>query len=143
MTSTEMMIPTGEVLDVSKMPDAATALDALREMKHQINEQIHFIEQVVGEEMARTGSQTINVGRVALVRKVTKDYDWDLEELAKLEDLGLPRERLEQLIVPVYDTKVKLNVAREIAAASPAYKQVIEDARVVKGERISVTVKHI
>lgn len=54
---------------------------------------------------------------------------WDIEILGELRALGLPEERMDQLITAEITYKVNTNVAKQLASVNPAYAAVIERAK--------------
>lgn len=140
-SSTEVVDPfTGELVDVSDPKVAAEFLDALRGSKDAIDRIIRGVTEIALAEFERRGTKTINAGRWELKKAEQVSYEWDDEVLQELLDAGLPKERWQELVKETVTTKVSQQTAKELEAANPAYKAIIERARkrVEKPARLEV-----
>jgi len=129
LQSTELVDPqTGELVNAADLQQAGVYLDILRRRKREIDDQIKLVEAIALNEMALLGQGTVRKGRVQLTRQGGKKYEYDLEELAKLQDAGLPEDRYSEVVKPVVDWKVDRNALKQLSAANPEYRQIIENA---------------
>jgi transposase len=123
-------LDTGEVIDPRNLPDLAGYLAELRRLKREeLDPRIRQVTAAAVELAREYGKQTLEAGGVKLRVKRKIERHWNVPVLRHgLQKAGVPEERLAQLIRKrtVYD--VSWQVARELSAANPAYKAVIEDA---------------
>jgi hypothetical protein len=132
---------TGEVLDLTDAPAVGRALRDVRRLKQQLDEARRILEDALVEESRRVGTKTLHLGSVLAIVYGGEKVEWDVEELWKLRDAGLPEERLTALIKTEVTYKVDAAVARQIAAANPDYRAIIERARLVVPASWRVSVK--
>jgi hypothetical protein len=96
-------------------------------------------EQALVALSAERGQKTFRVGKHEV--QVVDDVNivWDLALLDELLNLGLPRDRYEELMGPAV-FKPRARVAKQLAAANPRYAEVIGKARtdVVNGRKVTV-----
>lgn len=131
VVSTELAIPaTGELVSLEDAPACARVLNELALLETKIREAKRMLREALIAESQRQGTKTLHLagGLVARI-KTKKDIVWDLEELEKLRDLGLPEQRFNELVRETTEYKVSAQVANQLAGANPDYKQVIERAR--------------
>ena len=132
---------TGELVDPRDLPALGDALEKLREYRQQVSDAIAAFTEAVVAESRRLGTKTLDAGPVVLNVSADSEIEWDLQALEKLRDLGLPEERMNELVRPTVTYKVDGRVAKQLAGASPDYKVVIEAAAVRVPKRQYVTVK--
>lgn len=120
---------TGQLVDVSDPLVAAEFVDALRGSKNAIDKVIREVTAIFMPEFERRGTKTVNAGRWVLSKEEQVEYQWDIEELEKLLDAGLPPDRWKELVKETRSVKVSQSVAKQLEAANPDYKVIIEQAR--------------
>jgi len=132
---------TGGTVDVGDPVIAAEFLDALRGSKLTLDKLVKQVESILADEFERQGTRTVNAGRYELEQKETVTYEWDLTELVKLLDAGLPEERYAEFVNETVVTKPKQNIAKQLET-NPTYAAIIDRARtrIVKGTRVDVRV---
>lgn len=136
MTTTALAVPeylldlrTGEQLEPTPENAAALLARLRHEYKPDIQTAIHACEAVLIECARTMGTKTLDFGHVKAMVYGGSTPDWDLEELAKLRDVGLPEERWNELVTETVSYKVNAAVAKQIAGANSAYAEVIARAR--------------
>jgi hypothetical protein len=141
VVSTELALPaTGELIDLADAPAVARAYTELAYLETRIRESKRVLRDALIAESRRRGTKTLRLagGLVARI-KTKKDIVWDLEELEKLHELGLPEERYNELVQETVSYKVSAVVAKQIAGANEDYAKVIEQARTdTEGESVEV-----
>lgn len=148
MTELEHIVPaellnpmTGELVNVHDLPRLAEVIEALREHRQQVNDTMAAFTEAVAAESRRQGTRTLAAGDWVLELSADSAIEWDVPALFALENAGLPRERMNELVRSEITYKVDGRVARQLAGASPAYKAIIEAATVRVPRRQYVTVK--
>ena len=148
MTSTDLALPaellnpvTGELVPTSDLGKVAEALDTLRAARAALSDATAAFTEVIVAESKRQGTKTLTAAGVRLEVSADSEIQWDVEELLKLRDLGLPEDRYTALVTMVVSYKVNGSVARQIEGASPEYAAVVDRARVRVPKRPYVSVK--
>ena len=128
---TEIMVPgTGEVVNLDDPSSCAYALHALRDFKQQIDNARYFVEQALVRHAQDSGTKTLHVGDLTATVSGGKAVRWDVEELQKLMDAGLPETRFNELVKTEVSYKINAAVAKSIeAAGNPEYAEIIGRAR--------------
>ena len=111
--STELVLPTGEIVNLDDPASCAVALA-------RVNELMGFLAEV----------------------KVTKTYDlqWDHHKLEEdLRAAGMPEERIGEIIVEEISYKVKAIEANKAAKANPEYEKAVEAARTKVEKRPTIS----
>jgi len=132
---------TGELIPTADLARVAATLDDLRQVKQKLNDAVAAFTEAVIVESRRQGTRTLTAGGVKLEVSAENTIEWDIEELLKLRDLGLPEARYDELVQQTVSFKVNGSVARQLEGASEEYKVVIERARVRVPKRQYVSVK--
>lgn len=120
---------TGELLLLEDPAAVAIYLDEVR----QLEDKLRFVKRILGERLAEEsrvqGTQVLHMPGVVVTLTRKKEIEWDMPKLRELKALGLPEQRFNELVRQTIETKVLANEAKKIAAANPAYREVIEAAR--------------
>ncbi len=133
---------TGELVDSRDLPALADALEALRAHRQEVSDAIAAFTEAVLEESRRLGTKTIPAGNTFVLQvSADSEIEWDVSALERLRDLGLPEERMNELLRPVVQYKVDGRVAKQLAGASAEYKAVLDAAAVRKPKKAYVTVR--
>jgi hypothetical protein len=129
--STEVVLPTGEIVDLADPASCAVALS-------RVNELLSFLQEVKGsitesfvEQTRMLGKNDIPLGDGTCV-KVTHNYDlaWDHHALEDaLRAAGMPEERIAEIVVEEVSYKVKALEANKAAKTNPEYAAAIEASR--------------
>lgn len=128
---TGLVLPhSGEVVPLDDPLGCATALDEIRTLEARLREAKTALSRSIADEAARQGTKTLRLGD-GVTAKVTvgREIVWDLDELQKLRDAGLPEERFDALVTTEVTYKVSAGEAKRIAGANPEYARIIERAR--------------
>lgn len=129
----EIMVPLlGELVDLREPDQVAAALEAIRAAKRILDEARGLLEAALRLEAQRQGTKTLHLGNVDAVVSGGETVSYDCERLQEaLRAAGLPEERLAQVVVETVSYKVDQRVARQLAAANPAYAEALEACRIV------------
>lgn len=140
----ELLNPfTGELVPTGDLERVAATLDDLRQVKQKLNDAVAAFTEVVLAESRRQGTRTLRTSGVKLEVSGDNEIEWDVEELLKLRDLGLPEGRYDELVQQTVSFKVNGSVARQLEGASEEYAAIIGRARVRQPRRQYVTVKSV
>ena len=136
-------VATGELIHPEDAPAVTLYLKDLRTLKDRIQDEIRFAESLVLAESERQGTKTLHFDG-KLTAKVTGGPEsfWDIEGLReRLTELGLPEDRMKDLITETVSYKVNANVAKQLASANEKYAEAIEASKsiVEKPYRVSVS----
>lgn len=129
--SRELVLPaTGELVDLDDPLACAVAIDEMYELEQRLKEARKILSRTLVAEAERQGTNTVLRLPGAIVKLRTPSRtEWDLDELEKLRDLGLPEERYNALVRETVSHKVMASEAARIGKANPRYAEVIERAR--------------
>jgi hypothetical protein len=128
--SRELVHPaTGELISLDDPRACAVAIVELRRLEHAMKDARAELVRVIAEEAERQGSKTLHLPGVTVTLKDSTRIEWDLDELEKLRDLGLPEDRYNALVRTEVTYKVQAGEAKRIAGANAEYAKVIERAR--------------
>lgn len=131
VSSTELVLPTGELVDLSNPTSCAHALVAIREMESMLKEVKGAIVDAFAEERRIRGVDEIELEDGTFV-KVKRNYDvvWDHVQLEKdLREAGMPEERIREIIVEEVSWTVKTVEANKSAKRNADYAKAIASAR--------------
>lgn len=139
----EIVVPvTGELVDLADPAQVCNVLHQVRQMKHRLDEVRAVLEDALRIESERQGTKTLHLDGMTAVVSGGEKVEWDIEELSEeLLELGLPEDRLGQLVVQVISYRVNQNVARQLAGSNQRYAEALERHRRVVPDRWRVTVK--
>ena len=132
---------TGEIVDPRDTERVADLLERLQIVKReQLQPMINLCQEVILETMTEHGTGTLRAGEFEAKRSGGPEIEWDIEELEKLLDVGLPEERYAELVKIVQTFKVDGRIAKQLAGANQLYAEVIERAKqkIEKPYRVSV-----
>lgn len=113
-----------------------------RERIRELYQLQRLAEELLVMEAERRGANTFEAGGRKVEVREERTIRWDEQRLEReLRALGLPEERLNELMQPTLVYKVSARVANQIRSASPdVYGPVVESCRedVLKGKRASL-----
>lgn len=104
-------------------------LTDIREMESKLREAKGALTEALAAEFSRQGTKTLELNGIKATLGADSEIVWDIEVLGELRNLGLPEERMDQLVTAEVTYKVNGSVAKQVAAANPAYAEVIERAK--------------
>jgi hypothetical protein len=140
----ELVLPhTGELVDLNDELACGVALDELRRVQAQIGHAVRAVSEALAARAAVLGTKTIPLsgGRQATIGGGTKKV-YDAQEIEKgLRALGMPEDRIRDIVVETVTWTVKAVEAKRAAAANPAYADVIESAVTEVETPVSVSIR--
>lgn len=126
----EVLIPySGEIVDLGDPSGCLKLLSEIRILEGQLRDVKGALTEALAEEFSRQGTKTIEMNGVKAVLGPDTETVWDVEVLQELPELGLPEERMNALVTTEIQYKVNASVAKQLAAANPAYAEVVERAK--------------
>jgi hypothetical protein len=142
--SEELALPhTGELVDLSDEVACATALDELRRMQSHIHHAVRTLSDALAARAAVLGTKSIQLsgGRVAAIQGgTTKVYDAEQIE-SGLRQLGMPEDRIREIVTEQITYTVKAVEAKRAAGANPAYAEVIQAGTTEVEKPVSVSIR--
>jgi hypothetical protein len=142
-TSTALVLPTtGELVDLTDEKQAAKAYHELQILKGKIAGAERTIKQALVERSRIMGTKTFRIAGVGKVEiKGGSETVYDAEALeASLRALGMPEERISEIVVETVSHKVNAAQAKQAAAANEDYAKAIESAKEVREKIPSVVI---
>jgi len=128
--SQELIYPvTGEIVSYDDPAGCVRLLGEVRALEQKLKELKADLTLALEQEFSRQGRKTIEVNGVKAELRGGSGIVWDIEVLDELRTLGLPEERMDELMQAEITYKVNGSVAKQIAAANPEYADVIERAK--------------
>lgn len=123
----EIVIPiTGELVSLGDPLQVCAVLDQVRAMKRRLDEVRAVLEDALRLESERQGTKTLHLGDLTATVSGGQKYEYDHQALAdELRELGLPEQRIGELIVQTVTYRVDQRVAKSVAAANPQYAAAI------------------
>lgn len=140
----ELVLPhSGEVVDLTDETACGVALDEIRRMQAHMAEATRLLSNAIAARAAVLGSKTIRLsgGRKAVVTGGTEtSYDGP-ELMRRLRALGMPEDRIAEVVQEEVTHKVIAIEAKRIAAANPDYAKAVEAVRTVHEKPWSVQIR--
>jgi hypothetical protein len=131
---------TGEVLEASPVTAAKALLEAKR-LREQIKDFEAVAREYVLKDSRRQGTKTLHYGDTTVTVSSDRELVWDMTELVKLLDAGLPPERYNDLVTEEVSYKVDAAVARQLEGANEEYAGIIGRARAYLPKSPYISVK--
>lgn len=126
----ELIYPiTGEIVNFDDPAGCVRLLSEIRTLEQQLKSLKAELTLALEQEFSRQGRKTIEVNGTKAELRGGSGIAWDIEVLDELRTLGLPEERMDELMQAEITYKVNANVAKQIAAANADYADVIERAK--------------
>lgn len=122
---------TGTVIAPTDTEDCVNALVELRRIEDAVREVKRELSAAIAAEGARQGSKTLHLpdGRTAEIGGGTVVL-WDAQALEDgLRALGMPEERIREIVKEEVTYTVNAREAKRAASANPAYAELIERCR--------------
>lgn len=144
-----IVLETGEVLSFQQIAEAAVergapeclrVLTRIRELERELREAKSLLTDELSLEFSRQGKKTLEFNGVKAELRGGTEIVWDIETLEQLRDLGLPEERMDELVKAEVTYKVNTAVAKQLAAANSDYAAVIASAKteIPKAQYVSI-----
>lgn len=142
--SEELAIPgTGALVDLSNELECAHALRDLRDFEQQVREAKAALTNAIVDRSRILGTKTIHLsdGRKAEIRGGSETR-YDANEIEEgLRSLGMPEERIREIVVEEVSYKVSAREAQRAAAANEDYGKIIENAKETEEKPHYVVIK--
>ena len=104
----------GLVVALDNPNEVALAMQAVRNAKRQLDEVRANLEAILVDEAARQGTKTLHLDKAEVVVTGGPTTEYDIEELLKLRDAGLPEERYDKLVKTQVTYTVDKSVIRQL-----------------------------
>lgn len=141
--SEEIAIPgTGQLVSLENEVECAQALSAVRDFELQLREAKAALTQAIVERSRILGVKTIHLpdGSKAEIRG-GPESTYDIDEIEKnLRALGMPEERITEIIVPTISYKLSVREAKRAASANEDYASVIDNAKQVQEKPFYISI---
>lgn len=142
--SEELAIPgTGQLVSLEDEVECAQALQALRDFEQQVREAKSALTAAIVDRSRILGTKTISLPdgyKVEIRGGPETKYDAaEIEE--NLRALGMPEQRIREIIVEEVSYKVSAREAKRAATANEEYAAVIEGAKVTEEKPHYVVIK--
>lgn len=132
---------TGELVPVDSPDACAKLLGEVRELEGNLRELKSELTAALTAEFSRQGKKTLELGGVKAVLGGGSEIVWDVEILQELLGLGLPEERMNELVTAEVSYKVNASVAKQIAGANQEYAEVVARAQTTIPKTAYVSLK--
>lgn len=141
----QIVLPgTGEVVDLSDDVAVGQALKGLRDFKQLIQEADDALCAALVERSRTLGTKTLHMHGPGLTVTVGKGTEttYDAEAIEEqLRQVGMPEERIREVVVETVSHRVDARKAAQAAAANPTYRAIIEANKMERERKPSVGVK--
>lgn len=140
----ELALPhSGELVDLGDEIACGVALDDVRRMQAHLAEAVRTLSGALAARAAVLGTKTVNLsgGRRATIGGGTQRV-YDAQEIERgLRALGMPEERIREIVAEEITYTVKAVEAKRAAGANPEYARVIERATSEIERPVTVTIR--
>ena len=140
----ELVVPgTGEIVSLDDEIACIQALVAVRNFEQQFREVKAQLTAAIVDRAKTLGTQTLNLpdGSKAFLKGGSETVYDAQEIMERLRQLGMPEERIAEIVVEEVSYKVSAREAKRAAAANPEYEAVIESAKTVVEKPTYVSVQ--
>jgi hypothetical protein len=132
----------GLAVDPYKLGEVAEALDAVRQAKRLLDEARGELERLLAEEAQRRGTKTMHIGNKTVEISGGPETVYDIEVLGRLQEVGLPEDRYNELVKTRIEYRVDRNVVRQLlGSGNQEYSRIINWAASVQERPYRVSVK--
>jgi hypothetical protein len=126
----ELVLPgIGQIVDLSDYEDSAFALATVRDLEQQLREIKGVLTDAIVDGARVMGTKTLHLkdGRVATLSAGTETI-YDAERIEDgLRALGMPEERIREVVQETVTYKVNAVEAKRVAGANEEYARVIDE----------------
>lgn len=140
----ELVVPvSGEIVDLNDESACAAAIQDIREWESRLKEAKSILTAAIVEQARIEGVRSFSYtdGRRIEVGGGPKvEYD-ALEIEEGLRALGMPEERIREIVIEEVSYKVSARKAKSAAAANEDYQKVIEGAKKTKNEAYYISIR--
>lgn len=141
--SEELAVPgTGQLVSLDNEVECVQALSALRDFESQVKEAKAILTAAIVDRSRLLGSKTIHLpdGSKAEVRGGPESL-YDIAEIEEgLRSLGMPEDRLREIVVEEISYKLSVREAKRAAAANTEYASVIDNAQKIEEKPFYVSI---
>lgn len=138
----ELVYPiTGEIVAWDDPAGCVRLLGEIRSLEQKLKALKADLTLALEQEFSRQGRKTIEVNGTKAELRGGSGVVWDIEILNELRELGLPEERMDELITAEITYRVNASVAKQMAAANPQYAEIIERAKQLVPKATYVSLK--
>lgn len=142
--SEEMALPhSGELVDLSDEVAVGVALDDVRRMQAHLHQAVRVLSDALAARAAVLGTKTVALsgGRKAEIKGGPEKH-YDAQEIERgLRELGMPEDRIREIVTEQVTYTVRAVEAKRAAAANPEYARIIERATTEVERPVSVTIR--
>jgi hypothetical protein len=142
--SEELAIPgTGQLVDLEKEVECVQALAAVRQFESQIKEAKAILTAAIVDRSRVLGAKTFILpdGSKAEVRG-GPEAAYDISEIEEnLRALGMPEDRIREIVVEELSYKLSVREAKRAASANEDYASVIENAKRVEEKPYYISIR--
>jgi hypothetical protein len=140
---TEVILPTGEIVNLEDPASCAAAIGKVREIESQLRELKGYAVDALAAYMEHRGSgKTLHLEdgqKVAL--KGGEEICWDAHQLEDdLRAAGMPEDRIREIVIEEVSYKVVAAEAKKAASVNPDYAAAVERARHAVPARPSISI---
>lgn len=144
--STELVVPgIGQVVSFNDASEVALALDAIRDLKWQLDNAVTELTRALVFHSQQAGSKTLHLpGCEVVLSGGPADEFRDIEELyVELVAAGMAEHRAGEVVVETVTRRVSVREADRAGGANPVYRQIIDSHKhpIEKEYRAKVVVK--
>lgn len=137
------MLPgTGELVNLDDQQGCVLALRAVRDFESQLREAKALLTEAIVDHSQKLGvkSFTLGDGTKAEVRG-GPEATYDVAEIEeKLRALGMPEDRIREIVVEQIEYKLSVREAKRAASANADYASVIDNAKTVEAKPYYVSI---
>lgn len=144
-SGTALVLPDGQVLDLSDVGSVLVAYDDLQRLKAVMREAEAKLKEALISHSSEFGKKSFQVDGVGKVEiKGGKQTVYDAQALKRtLKAAGMPEARIKEIVRETIEYKVMAVEAKRAARANPAYAEAIEKHSTVEEKVPTVTVTRI
>lgn len=137
----EVLVPySGQIVNLGDPPECLKLLAEIRELEGKLRDVKGALTEALAQEFSRQGKKTLEVNGIKAELRGGTEIVWDVEVLEQLRDLGLPDERMNELVKVEVTYRVNAAVAKQLAAANRDYAEIIQRAKseIPKAQYVSI-----
>jgi hypothetical protein len=129
----ELMVPgIGEIVPLDDPQKVALALDAVRDLERELRLVKNELTNAIVYASQIAGTKTLHLEGVKATIKGGSSVVYDAVEIEKgLREVGMPEERIREIIKETVTYSVDGVRAKQAAGANPVYAEIIERGKTV------------